>query len=273
MSKKNKKNKKNDIKKGVDSYVSSTEIKLLERLTESNHKYLREISTMFIYEYAMIKCKHQNDFQMILDFVKRVKRFVTEFKQNLIPSPGIQLFFTAMELELMLTKYYEVPSKFRELCLKHQSTEKDYNTFLNELAESVKIELDYEVAFSQKYLKRVKSAVDYLGSAVYRIYKYNEFCFDQENLEQELESKFEAFRQIVDEKIEFTRNECDTEIYKVALTRLEVIEKLAPDSFADYKKTLPEEADGDIRYMKSAVTRIKNLMEELKNLIEKGVVA
>ncbi|MGL5355337.1 MAG: hypothetical protein ACRDAQ_02130 [Cetobacterium sp.] len=266
----------NRVTKSIKSVYGERNIMLLTRFTEGEYEYLRDQSrSIFVDMLTAEKIKDRNRKNIIQTKIKSmVKMFFKEVFDNLICSPNLIAFYSGIEVDILISKYIKIDTSFDKAALNHsEKASKDYTTLLGDLRDCIQIEMSENIEFSEDVKKEWMKAQKYLGAMLIRMYKYNEFIYNQDKLVEELNRiNIEYYNKVKDDTVwENLNNKNERSIWNELYSRVIIMDEYFAKNKNEMEKLFPEEAKNDDRYVKTTITKLKNILNTTKSIIENRV--
>lgn len=262
--------------KQLEKIYGDRNLKLLYKLSKTDNEYLEKQSNIMLAD--MIKIERIKDrnmkFKAQSSMKSMMKVFFDDFNNNLLPSPNLMAFFTGIELELALQKYINITPIFEKLAKDYsKSTASDFDIIMNDLKETVTFNLKHTPTFSDELLKSWSSTINYLGSTLMRMMKYNEFAYNQEQLVDELVKLNTLYFE--KNKNEITWNNADfndeKNLWFELYYRVKIVQDLFVKDVEIKGKIYPDEIQKDIKYIKTTCTKLLKVLDLTKDEIENRV--
>lgn len=248
-------------------------IAVLMRFTESGEGYINEQSkSLFLDMKKVESIKDRNQKLRYQTQVKaNIKLFLKEVFDNIIPSPNLVAFYTAVELDILISKFIGTEIAFEKEVQVDDKLKNDYKTMTSQLRESVTIELSEKFEFSKEVVNSWDSSTKYLGRMIMRMFKYNEFMYNQDSLVELLENTNEVFSK--KHSLEFSNSDfaAEKDVCKEIYYRFFIIQELIEGYREKLKELLPDYFDKDLKYLKTTITKLKKSLELTKVEIENKI--
>ncbi|MGL5932752.1 MAG: hypothetical protein ACRCY7_07620 [Cetobacterium sp.] len=248
-------------------------IMLLHRFTEGEYEYLRDQSLSIFKEMQVVeKIRDRNKKNIYQTKMKNmIKLFFKEVFDNLICSPNLIAFYSGIEIDLLASKYIGIDTSF-DIAAKNHSEKagRDYTTLLTDLRDCVKLELNVTPIYSDDLKAAWIKTSKYLGNMLIRAYKYNEFIYNQDKLIEDLDRiDLEYYNRSKDE-ITWSKQDTKEEIavWNELYSRVLIMDEYFNKHKQEMERLFPDEAKADIRYIKTTITKLKNVLELTKVEIE-----
>ncbi|MGL6098014.1 MAG: hypothetical protein ACRC0G_00175, partial [Fusobacteriaceae bacterium] len=177
-------------------------------------------------------------------------------------------------VDLLISKYIKIDTSFDKAALNHsEKASKDYTTLLGDLRDCIQIEMSENIEFSEDVKKEWMKAQKYLGAMLIRMYKYNEFIYNQDKLVEELNRiNIEYYNRTKDEIVwENLNNKTERSLWSELYSRVMIMEEYFIKHRSEMERLFPKEAKNDARYVKTTITKLKNILNTTKSIIENRV--
>lgn len=262
--------------KQLEKIYGNRNLKLLYKLSKTDNEYLEKQSNIMLAD--MIKIERIKDrnlkFKAQTSMKSMIKVFFDDFNNNLLPSPNLLAFFTAVELEIAASKYTKIEATFKKLAKDYSdSAASDFDIIMADLKETVKFELKYIPTFSDDLIKSWNTALNYLGSSLLRIMKYNEFAYNQEQLIDELVKLNTLYYEKNKNNITWINTDFSDEknLWFELYYRIKIVQDLFTKDTEIKSKHYPDDIQKDIKYIKTTCTKLLKALDETKVEIENRV--
>lgn len=262
--------------KQLEKIYGNRNLKLLYKLSKTDNEYLEKQSNIMLAD--MIKIERIKDrnlkFKAQTSMKSMIKVFFDDFNNNLLPSPNLLAFFTAVELEIAASKYTKIEATFKKLAKDYSdSAASDFDIIMADLKETVKFELKYIPTFSDDLIKSWNTALNYLGSSLLRIMKYNEFAYNQEQLIDELVKLNTLYYEKNKNNITWINTDFSDEknLWFELYYRIKIVQDLFTKDTEIKSKHYPDDIQKDIKYIKTTCTKLLKTLDETKVEIENRV--
>ncbi|MGL6065914.1 MAG: hypothetical protein ACRC0R_02470 [Cetobacterium sp.] len=251
-------------------------IMLLYRFSDGEYEYLRDQSLSIFKEMQIVEAiKDRNKKNIYQTKMKSiVKLFFKEVFDNLICSPNLIAFYSGIEIDLLVSKYIGIDTAFDVAATNHsEKAGRDYSTLLSDLRDCIQIETRENIEFSEDVKKEWMKAQKYLGAMLIRMYKYNEFIYNQDKLVEELNRiNIEYYNKAKDDTVwETLNNKNERSIWNELYSRVVIMEEYFTKHRSEMERLFPEEAKNDARYVKTTITKLKKILNTTKSIIESRV--
>lgn len=259
--------------KKLQQIYGERNIGVLMRFTESGEGYIEEqAKTLFLDMKKVETIKDRNQKLRYQTQIKtNIKLFLKEVFDNIIPSPNLVAFYTAVELDVLISKFIGTEIAFEKEVQVDSKLANDYKTMTSQLRESVTLELPEKFEFSKEVIDSWNSSTKYLGKMIMRMFKYNEFMYNQDHLVELLENTNDVFSK--KHSLEFSNSDFagEKDVCKEIYYRFFIIQELVEGYREKLKELLPDDFDKDLKYLKTTITKLKKSLELTKVEIENKV--
>lgn len=248
-------------------------ITVLVKFTESDDDYMSgQAKALFadMKKIETIRDRNQK-FKYQTQMKTNIKLFLKDIFDNIIPSPNLMAFYTAVELDVLISKTIGIEIAFEKEVQIDEKLKKDYITMTSQLRDAITTGLENKLELSEEVLDSWKRSSNYLGKMIMRIFKYNEFMYNHDILVAALEKLDEDYSKKYTLNFENSDFQAEKNVCKEIYYRFFIIQEL----FEGYKEKLkllsPEDYAKDIKYLKTAMTKLKKSLELTKVEIENKV--
>lgn len=248
-------------------------ITVLVKFTEECDGYIQEqAKNLFIDMKKIEAVKDRNQkFRFQTQMKTNIKLFLKEIFDNIIPSPNLVAFYTAVELDILIAKFLGTEIAFEKEVQVDDKLKNDYKTMTSQLRESITLKLPQKLEFSKEVVDSWNSSTKYLGKMIMRMFKYNEFMYNHDHLVELLENTNESFSKKYD--LEFKNSDFIDEknVCKEIYYRFFIIQDLVEGYKENLKELLPDDFDKDMKYLKTTITKLKKSLELTKIELESKI--
>ncbi|WP_297635060.1 hypothetical protein [uncultured Clostridium sp.] len=267
--------------KYLENIYGERNLQLIEKLLCSNDPYYNQQAKIFVTTMCEVeRTKARNmKFKKRMELKGRLTKFLKDFSLDIVPSDNLITFFMGIELEMILCKLFEIESYFAKKCRTfHAKTADDYEKLIVMMGEDdLNLNLDYEPVFTGKFKEEINICMSWLGSMLFKTYKYNEYMYNHETLKNELDSLSKKYCDETDNSTLWeneTLPECfkgEALLWNEIYSKLRIFKDYGLKAIEKFETTLPGiEAGKDKKFFKSTVTRLENVLNKYKKLIEVG---
>ncbi|MGL5050616.1 MAG: hypothetical protein ACRC6E_08350, partial [Fusobacteriaceae bacterium] len=190
-----------------------------------------------------------------------------------ICSPNLIAFYSGIEIDLLVSKYIGINTAFDVAATNHsEKAGRDYSTLLSDLRDCVKINFEAP-EFTNELREKWIKASKYLGNLLIRAYKYNEFIYNQDKLVEDLNSINTEYYNSSKDNVSWKNknNKSERNLWNELYSRTIIMDEYFSKHKDEMIRLFPESAKNDIRYIKTGITKLKNVLELTKVEIENRV--
>lgn len=254
-------------------------INILKKIGSGNLGYPTEQANIFLNDMnGILKIKDRNKkFAFEMQMKKMIKEFIKDFSENILVSDNLIAFFTGIELELLLTQYLNIDSSFERKCKNSLKNSSDYEKIMKDLKKDIDLKLDYEPLIQGPLKVNWTNTINWLGSSMFRLFKYNECMYNNDTLTKELEKINQLYLEKVDAEILWDIDnipdflKCETRLWNELYSRFRIIKDYSSKASVRFEELIKSDAKKDLAHFKSTLTRLENSLMKHKKLIEYGV--
>lgn len=267
--------------KYLENIYGERNLQLIEKLLCSSNPNCNQQAKAFVTTMCEVeKVKARNlKFKKRMELKGRLTKYLKDFSLDMVPSDNLITFFIGIELEMVLCKLFEIESYFGKKCRTfHAKTADDYEKLFAMTGEgALDLKLNYDPVFTGKFKEEVNICMSWLGSMLFKSYKYNEYMYNYETLKNELDSLSKKYCDETDSDTLWeneTLPECfkgEALLWNEIYSKFKIFKDHGLKAIEKFETTLPgAEAIKDKKFFKSTVTRLDNMLNKYKKLIEVG---
>lgn len=259
--------------KKLQEIYGERNIAVLMKFTENGEGYIHDQAKILFLDMKKVETiKDRNKKLRYQTQIKtNIKLFLKDVFDNIIPPPNLVAFYTAVELDILISKFIGTEIAFEKEVQVDDKLKGDYKTMTSQLREAVTFELPEKFEFSKEIIDSWNSSTKYLGKMIMRMYKYNEFMYSQDVLVETLEKANKTFSK--KHSLEFSNSDFagEKDVCKEIYYRFFIIQELVEGYRKELKTLLPDDFDKDLKYLKTTITKLKKSLELTKVEIENKV--